>query len=236
MLLRVVDFETTGIPTDTEKHSVVEIGFVDVVDLPKHREGENVQFGIRAPSGTLVNPGRPIPVEAMAVHHIRDADVIGAPSPDVAFLSLAGADVFVAHNAAFERQFFTGGTVPWICTYRCARHVWPDAPSHRNQVLRYFLNLHIDPVLAMPPHRAGPDAYITAHILRALLEVHAVDELVRLTEAPVLLRRVAVGKYRGRQWSEMDSGYLEWAPRQDFDMDVKHTARHHLNKIRGGAV
>lgn len=30
-------------------------------------------------------------------------------------------------------------------------HVWPDAPRHSNQVLRYWRNLVLDNALAMPP-------------------------------------------------------------------------------------
>jgi len=36
-------------------------------------------------------------------------------------------------------------------------------------VLRYWRNLVLDPALAMPPHRAGPDAYVTACLLAELL-------------------------------------------------------------------
>ncbi len=43
-----------------------------------------------------------------------------------------------------------------------AMHVWPDAPRHSNQVLRYWRNLVLDNALAMLPHRAGPDAWVTA--------------------------------------------------------------------------
>jgi len=37
-----------------------------------------------------------------------------------------------------------------------AMHVWPDAPRHSNQVLRYLPNLTLDNALAMPLRRTAP--------------------------------------------------------------------------------
>ena len=43
-----------------------------------------------------------------------------------------------AHNADFETKFFEP-MLPVICTYKAALRVWPDAPSHSNGALRYWL-------------------------------------------------------------------------------------------------
>lgn len=221
--VRVIDFETTGMPPEA---AVCEVAWVDLA----------ADGAISAITSEIVNPGRAIAVEAMAVHHIREADVIGKRSPDAAFLDLSnGADVFCAHNAAFERQFFTGGGKPWICTYKGALRVWPDAPSHSNQVLRYWLGLELDEALAMPPHRAGPDTYVTAHILNKLMAAASVEQLIGWTEQPALLTKCRFGKHRGKPWSEVPADYLQWMLRQtDMDADALFTARHHL-KIRSAA-
>jgi exodeoxyribonuclease X len=222
MLIRVIDFETTGMPPDA---GVCEVGWCDLVvgDGP-------TQIG--AVQSILTNPGRPIPIEAMAVHHILDCDVAGAPSPDTAFAKLMeGADIFAAHNAAFERAFFAGGDIPWICTYRCGLRVWPDAPSHSNQALRYFLMHAIGDEMAMPPHRAGPDAYVTAHILRSLLSIRPSADLITWTSEPALLVKCGFGKHRGQKWADVPSDYLDWLLRQrDMGEDIHHTARHHLKR------
>ena len=218
MIIRCIDFETTGIPSELQKHAVCEVGWCDIDGMV-----------VSAPCSLLVNPGRPIPFEAMAVHHIRDMDVANAPSSDKAFTSLmSGADVFSAHNAAFERQFFAGGDKPWICTYRCAMRAWPELPGHSNQVLRYALNLKIDEVLASPPHRAGPDAYISAHILLRLLGQASVEQLIKWTSEPIILGTVRFGKHRGQNWSSVPRDYLDWLLRQtDLDADVRHTAKYY---------
>lgn len=220
MLIRVIDFETTGMPPDA---AVCEVGWCDLIvgDGPTQM-GQVHSF--------LVNPGRPMPIEAMAVHHIQDRDLAGAPDPSAAFSKLMdGADIFAAHNAAFEQAFFAGGERPWICTYRCGLRAWPESPSHSNQALRYFLTLVLDAEKAMPPHRAGPDAFVTAHILRSLLGVRPVADLVAWTKEPALLIRCGFGKHRGQKWSDVPTDYLDWLLRQrDMGEDIHHTARHHL--------
>lgn len=221
MIIRVIDFETTGMPPDA---AIVEAGWCDlsVGDGPAT---------IGPVEAMLINPGKPIPIEAMAIHHIRDADVEAAPPPDVAFLRLMdGADAFAAHNAKFEQAFFAGGSIPWICTYRCGLRAWPDSPSHSNQALRYFLGLELDG-RAMPPHRAGPDAYVTAHILRSLLGLRSSEVLIRVSSEPALLVRCNFGKHRGKKWSDVPIDYLEWLTRQnDMDEDTKFTAKHYLRR------
>ena len=222
-IIRVIDFETTGMPPDA---MVCEVGWCDV--------GFNADpFVLRvgAPAGMLVNPNVPMPPEARAVHHISDGDLAGAPAITTGFLKLSeGApDVFAAHNCAFEREFFTGGEKPWICTLKVARRLWPDCPSHSNQCLRYFLGVELDDALAMPPHRAAPDAYVNAHVLAKALEVASVADMVKWTSEPSLLPRVTFGKHRGTPWSDVPADYLSWiVEKSDMDADTKFTAKHWL--------
>lgn len=225
MKIRVVDFETTGLPEDQIK-AICEIGWTDVTD----------DWLTHGPKSMLVNPGHPIPPATRAVHHISDTDVVGAITPDAACAVLMHGmepgDMFAAHNAKFERAFFGGGSHPWICTFQCAKHIFPEAPGHSNQVLRYYLNVDddgLDPVAAMPPHRAGPDTLVTAFILRRMIFATSVNELVRLTSAPVVLTTINFGKHRGMRWAELPRDYLQWiAFKSDLGVDEKHTARHLL--------
>lgn len=223
--IRVVDFETTGFPDDAVR-GICEVGFTDL--SADWRVSETTSF--------LVNPGHPIPSQTRAVHHISDEDVAGAITPDVALRTLMDGvgenDVFAAHNAKFEQAFFGGGGRRWICTMQGAKHLFPESPGHSNQTLRYWLDIDKDfddPARAMPPHRAGPDTFVTAHILSRLVFASSVDELVRLTTAPVLLRDVTFGKHRGSKWAELPWDYLSWvANKSDLGADEKHTARHYL--------
>jgi exodeoxyribonuclease X len=223
--IRVIDLETTGFPEDAVS-GICEVGYTDLTaDWKVH---DTVSF--------LVNPGHPIPPQTRAIHHISDADVVGAISPDVALMRLMEGmgedDVFAAHNSKFEQAFFAGGGRRWICTMQCAKHLFPDAPGFSNQTLRYWLNLDEemeDVDRATPPHRAGPDTYVTALILARLVFASNVDELVRLTTAPVLLRDVTFGKHKGAKWAGLPWDYLNWvATKSDLGADEKHTARHYL--------
>ncbi|MDB5596214.1 MAG: uncharacterized protein JWM36_3175 [Hyphomicrobiales bacterium] len=221
MKIRVIDFETTGLPPEA---SVCEIGWYDVIDGDVDESSKGEMF---------VNPRREMSIEARAVHHIRDAELIDAPAIDYGFRALmAGApDAFVAHNAAFEREFFAGGSIPWVCTLKVGRRLWPDAPSHSNQVLRYFLGLELEDAQAMPPHRAAPDAFTTAHILVRALQSASLTDMIAWTNSPSLLPRVNFGKHRGKKWTEVPRDYLEWiVKQQDMDGDVRFTAKSALGR------
>lgn len=229
-IFRCIDFETTGIPSEAEPHAVVEYGRCDVHHERPAVVGETVS--------ALCNPGRPIPVEARAVHHIGDADVVGCISPDQAFRDLMAGNpaYFVAHNADYERQFFGGREVPWICTYKVALRLWPDAPSHSLQVLRYFLDLPVENARAMPPHRAGPDAYLCAVLMARILDEGRVsaDEMVRWSNGPALMPRIPFGKHRGKRWEEVPLDYLDWvANKSELDRDAKANARHWIKRQTG---
>ncbi len=233
--LRVIDLETTGTEPPAE---IIEFGRVDV---------EIGQAGttVEPPLAWLYRPLRGIPPETMAVHHITDADF--APDTPVctqehlhsAVWSEQTPAAFVAHSCAFERQFITEaitGVIPWICTYKVAMHVWPDAPRHSNQVLRYWRNLVLDPAMAMPPHRAGPDAWVTAHLLADLAQHATIEQMVAWTREPRPMPKLTFGKHRGQAWAQVPMDYLRWMLGQnDMDPDTLWHARQELTQRTGNA-
>jgi exodeoxyribonuclease X len=232
MLIRVLDFESTGLPDDEGGAAVCEIGWCDVAV----REGVDIVVDPGGPHSVLCDPGRPIPPEARAVHHIGDEDVAGCFYADHVFandLVAGNPDGFAAHVMDFESAFFDGAGKPLLCTYKAALRVWPDAPAHSNQILRYLLDLPCDPAKAMPPHRAGPDAYVTAHLLARILEEGraSIEEMLRWSSGPALLPRINFGMHRGSKWEDVPDDYLEWIiDRSDLGRDAKANARHHLKR------
>jgi exodeoxyribonuclease X len=89
----------------------------------------------------------------------------------------------------------------------------------------------MDRSIADRAHRALPDAYVTAHLLREILKHASIGELISWTKEPILLPRVPFGKHRGQAWKDVPPDYLQWILRQqDMNEDVVHTARHHLEK------
>lgn len=234
-LLRIIDIETTGFAPPSE---IIEFGWVDVED-------HGSSWVIDDPVSVMFRPLRGIPPETMAVHHITEEDFpdgAGVCSPDNLRAAVSGArpaDVLVAHNCSFERAFIadaTTGNLPWICTYKCALRLWPDAPAHSNQVLRYWRRVGLDRQKAMPPHRAGPDAWVTAHLLTEMLSVTTVEQLLAWTEEPKIIPKVPFGKHRGSPWADVPSDYLEWMTRQaDMDTEVVWNARREIERRMGNS-
>lgn len=221
MIIRCIDVETTGlVPPEA---AVCELGWCDVI-------GEATKWDARAPHSTLVNPGHPIPPAMSAVHHIIDSDIGSAPTIAAATEPLLKDDpiALCAHNAKFERAFLTM-PAEWICTYKVALHLAPNAPAHNLQTLRYWLKLNVERTAAAPPHRAGPDAYVNAHLLVRMLAKLSVKEMIEISSRPALLPKFRFGKHKDLPLAEVPTDYLNWmASQKEMDEDVIHTAKHHL--------
>lgn len=92
----VVDTETTGL-SPAEGHALVEVATVVVAD-----------DGIGESWSSLVQPGRPIPPDAAAVHGITEAMVAEAPPPAPVAAELrrrCGDATLAFHNAMFDLPF-----------------------------------------------------------------------------------------------------------------------------------
>lgn len=236
--MRVLDIETTGF--DPAKDEVCEIACLDLV---------NVQGEWRAgdPKATLVNPCRPIPPESSAVHHILDEDVATAPVLAEVIGRYASAKVYIAHNAPFEKSFLGKhfGEKTWLCTYRIAKRLWPEAPGHSNQVLRYMFGIK-DPFgiarKAIEPHRALSDCFVTGEVFVRELE----EMLTRFGDKAVVFNLMQQwssappmeyvcrfgNKHKGRRYDAIaadDPTYLEWIrDKSEMDADTKWVADHWL--------
>lgn len=219
--IRIVDLETTGFELPAE---VCDVGLCDY-DV----DGKSVSEPVSWLCGV-----KEMPPEARAVHHISMADCAGLPEFSSAHIG-TNCDAYAAHNAEFELKWFTP-LRPMICTYKAALRIWPDAPSHSNGALRYWLQDQgkIAPVhaLTQPAHRAGPDAYVTAHILGALFAAGATGrDMVAWTKEPRLLTKCPIGKFRGKPWAEVESGFLGWMMRQpDVEADLKWNANREIER------
>ena len=165
----VVDLETTGGRASGEGHdAITEIGAVKV------RGG-----AVLGELATLVDPGRSIPPQIVALTGITSAMVCNAPTIDSvlpAFLEFSRGAVLVAHNAGFdigflraaaERCQITWPRPPVLCTVRLARRVLTrdEAPSVRLAALARLFG-----AATTPTHRALDDARATVDVLHGLIE------------------------------------------------------------------
>lgn len=197
--------------------------------------------------GALVRPPVPIPPETSAVHHIVDADVASAASwesewPYVKALlapdGTVGERIAVAHNAEYERELLSKhdpmvSALRWLCTYKAALRVWPDAPGHSNEVLRYFLGLGTGRAAGQAPHSALHDARVTTQILGELLRAGtSIEDMLKWTTEPALLPTCPIGVWRGKKWDEVDHGFLDWIIYKARDMreDIKFCAKAEIQR------
>lgn len=184
MPFRIIDIETTGF--DPHRGAkIVEIASIDV-----DREGRIV--GRQA---HLVDPGIPIPPETSEVHHIIDADVKGKPPIDDVIGMYQGANIiYVAHNSEFERKFLHQllGEPQWFCTMKAAQRVWPDAPNHKNNTLRYWRGI-IDPLgeprASIDAHRALSDCIVTGALFIDLVNAAPWAQHLEWQKEPAQFKR-----------------------------------------------
>jgi exodeoxyribonuclease X len=222
----VLDTETTGMEPAVDR--LVELAALSV-------QTDNLFH-------SLCNPGRGIPPEVMAIHHITEQMTNGQDSPErVAermFSVLPEPKLAIAHNAKFDLPFVKHVAPSWdpiwICTYKCSVMTWPDAPKHSNQVLRYWLGLKCPLLEQFPdlaPHRALYDIIVTREIFRTLLQFNTLEQLILWSSGPLLLPKVPFGKHKDKLWSEVDYGYLKWCLTQsDMNEDVLYTARAEISR------
>jgi exodeoxyribonuclease X len=230
----VIDLETTHRePADAH---IVEWATI-LMQPPWFGQGGTVE------AVSLVKPPVPIPPETSAVHHIIDADVANAPTierllPQIVhhFMPI-GQHIAVAHNADYEREvlakhdpFFR--SIPWLCTYKAAVRVWPDCPSFSNECLRYYLGLGTGRRTQQAAHSALHDARVTLQILGELLHVGtSIENMLAWTKQPAMLPTCPLGDWRGKKWSEVDAGFLQWIVRKIGDRpDVVFCAKAELDR------
>jgi DNA polymerase III subunit epsilon len=200
--LLILDTETTGL--DPAHHHCIEVGAV-LFDLPHRAVLSQVSFLLPCARN-----------DAEAINGIA-ADVSRLPQPWSAGLAcfealLESADVVVAHNAAFDRQWFGHGPLPpvdkpWLCSMEDLR--WPadrqlrPNPSVRDLALAYGV-----PVWAA--HRALTDCIYLAQVFERCAEL---EQLVAEGLEPRRLYRARVSyeeRHRAREagfrWNDPVSG------------------------------
>lgn len=239
-MLFTIDFETTG--KDPLASYPIEVGLASPDDGAFTWE----RF-IALPEGETIPP------ETSAVHHIIDSDLEGAGAWHQVLVQLAvqtdfdsedptGPDspIFVAHNADYERGVLSRSDFSkarWICTYKAALRVWPDAPTHSNEGLRYWLQLGNDRGRrgATGAHSALHDAKVTAAILNGLLDAGAsIEDMIAWSNEPRLLKTCPFGKHRGQPWADIPQSYFDWVLKQpDMEEDIKWNIRRAMMERRG---
>lgn len=197
------DTETTGISSENDR--IIELAAYD-----PDRGQEFCRF---------INPGRPIPPEATAIHHISDDMVRDAPSfADIGAEFAAfceGNVVLVAHNNdAFDLHFLraeykrSGVVMPewkFLDSLKWARRYRPDLPRHSLQFLREIYGL-----AANNAHRALDDVLIMYQVFCLMTDDLPAATVVELMTRPRLIRNMPFGKHQGIPLKKLPSDYVKW--------------------------
>ena len=209
MRARIIDVETTGM---TPSDQVIEVGRHDIV-----LDG-GVWFE-ESYDRAFFKATRPCHPAARAVHQITDEEIASGFSYDLLpkFVTYKSPDIYVAHNISFEKKYLNMPGLH-VCTYKCAKALWPHAPSHKNQELPLWKSLELDETRCRPAHRALPDTYVTMVLLLHMLETgNSMEKLVRLSGGMAPTTNVAdvpvtldFGIHKGKTLNAVPTHYLKW--------------------------
>jgi len=231
------DLETTGVNFQTDR--IVEISYIKV--FPNGTEESRT---IR------VNPGRPIPAEATAIHHISDADVANErPFKDIArelARTFKGCDIGGFNSNKFDlpllqEEFIRAG----VDDFDPARGRLIDVQTifhkmeQRTLVAAYKFYCGKDLTEA---HSANADTRATYEVLKAQLDRYpslqndmdfladfstqrkSVDLAGRIVYDDKGREIFNFGKHKGKTVDEVfakDRNYCDWMQHSDFAADTK---------------
>lgn len=246
-ILRVLDTETTGVE---DSDHIIELAFIDFTLTEKSKTFYTANT--TREYSELIKPPISIPPLASAVHHITDRHVADAKpfadiAADVGEFTRPIGDVLVnvAHNAEFDARFWPSSK-PWLCTYRLAKHLFPDYESYSNQYIRFKNELIVPGAEGKMAHRALADVEVTAaNLFEVILPElfnstdftweSEVEDIIKWANGPVRLKTINFGKHRGQAFDDLPTSYLSWMLTKgtDFDADVIHTAKLVMQTRRG---
>ncbi len=239
------DTETTG---NTTEDVLCQVAYVKV---PKDKLDSSFDIFCE-----LYNPGKKIPPEASAVHHISNKMVSEKPSfkessdyKEIKSIFEDKENIPVAHNAKFDVGMFLKEGIEIknpICTLRLVRNLDENnsIPRYNLQFLRYYLDMDID----AQAHDAKGDVMVLQNLFKRLFkkfveknggdEEKAIEEMIEVSSHPSLLHTIPFGKYAGKKISDIaqeDSDYLRWllSQKEQSEADEEdwiYTLKYYLEK------
>lgn len=225
-----IDCETTGLNTQNDKVIEVAISLFTWDAILEQYD-------------TLIDPGTPIPLSSIEIHHITDEMVAGKPKieeilPTV--FRIAGRYPIVGHQVQFDIDILAASAqradIPCniknnivIDTLRLARK-YGESPINSLQKLREHFNVEFE-----GPHRALSDVIVNIEVFKHLVKPYkTLKQIQELLANPISMRTMPLGKHKGRLFKDIPLQYLRWAAKQDFDQDLLFSLRSELKKRQKG--
>lgn len=201
------DTETTGVRAEDDC----------IIEIAAYNAHSKQTFSM------LVNPGKPIPEGATAIHGITDEMVADAPSFAVvgkAFIEFVGDNgVLIAHNNDnFDRHFLEHEAkrhdleLPdWqmVDTLKWARKYRTDLPRHSLQFLRQIYGVE-----ANNAHRALDDVMVLYQVFSQMIDDLSIETVLELMSNEPKGDTMPFGKHQGKALSEVPPDYIKWLAKQ----------------------
>lgn len=200
---------TTAIIFDTEATDIKEPVLIEAAWLELT---SMIPFSVDAPFVQRYNPGKPISLGALAVHHIMDEDLLDCPLAS-SFSLPPHVTYIIGHQIDFDWEVIGRPPVKRICTLALARSVWPQLDSHNQSALLYFLERAGARERLKNAHSALVDVGICATILQHLgqeLSLHTIEDLWQASETARTPKVMPFGKHKGVSITEIPSDYKSW--------------------------
>lgn len=221
-----IDCEATGL--DLESDRIIEVAAV-LFTLENDIEVYD----------SLVDPEMRIPEESIKIHHITQKMICGQPKiQDVLpkMLSMIGKHIIVGHGVSFDIHLIHRDAKkhnlhssidmnPFFDTLRMAR-LYGESPQNSLQTLRKHFNIGDEGA-----HRALNDVIVNIEVFRRLAAKYkTVEELQKILSRPIRLKKMPLGKHKGRDFKEIPLDYLKWAARKDFDQDLLYSIKFEIKR------
>lgn len=243
------DLETTG--TSVTHDRIVEISIIKV--FPD---------GSETVHSRLVNPGRHIPEEATAIHHITDEDVAAQPrfeeiAPKLAAF-ITGCDIAGFNSTRFDvpllDQEFSRAGIDF--DFSGVKFIDVQNIFHKKEqrtlvaAYRFYCDRDLENA-----HRATDDTRATYEVLLAQLDrypdigsdVDALSEFSAMNRSVDFMGRLVYddkgrevinfGKHKGRLAEDVltsEPSYYDWIMKSDFPASTQKAFTAIMNRIRAG--
>ncbi|MFA6916379.1 MAG: DUF3820 family protein [Parachlamydiales bacterium] len=225
-----IDCETTGL--DPKNDRVIEVAAV-IFTLEQDIEGFE----------SLINPQMIIPEASIKIHHITDSMVVGKPLlPEVLpkLIKMIGRLPIVGHGVGFDIALLAEAaekaSIPHslsfnkvIDTLRMAR-LYGESPINSLLQLGKHFNIEVEGT-----HRAMTDVMINVGVFKYLFKQYrTLNQLYAALDKPILMKKMPLGKHKGRLLKDLPLDYLLWAAKKEFDMDLLFSLRSEVNRRKKG--
>lgn len=186
-------------------------------------------------------PSKACTFGSLAVHHILPEELEDC-APSSEFHLPTGVAYLVGHSIDFDWETIGKPNVRRICTCAMSRAIWPTADSHSQSALLYLLNGATVETRRMlkDAHSAAADVannlVLLEHILAAKPEINTWNALWEFSEEARIPTVMFMGRNKGAQITELESGEIEWYLARDFIDEYQRKALERELERRGASL